>query len=66
MIQQLRSLPSPARKTITFDRGTEFARYSLLRHQLGMESYFCSLQAPWQKGSVENTNGRLRRFLPPD
>ena len=66
VIQQLRSLPSPARQTITFDRGTEFARYSLLRHQLGIESYFCSPQAPWQKGSVENTNGRLRRFLPPD
>ncbi len=66
VIQQLRSLPSSARQTITFDRGTEFARYSLLRHQLGIESYFCSPQAPWQKGSVENTNGRLRRFLPPD
>jgi len=66
VIQQLRSLPSPARQTITFDRGTEFARYSVLRHQLGIESYFCSPQAPWQKGTVENTNGRLRRFLPPD
>jgi IS30 family transposase len=66
VIQHLRSLPSPARQTITFDRGTEFARYSLLRQQLGIECYFCSPQAPWQKGSVENTNGRLRRFLPPD
>ena len=66
VIQQLRSLPSSARQTITFDRGTEFARYSVLRHQLGIESYFCSPQAPWQKGTVENTNGRLRRFLPPD
>ncbi len=66
VVQQLRSLPSLARKTITFDRGTEFARYSLLRRQLGIESYFCSPQAPWQKGTVENTNGRLRRFLPPD
>jgi IS30 family transposase len=53
VIQQLRSLAFPARQTITFDRGTEFARYSLLRHQLGIESYFCSPQAPWQKGTVE-------------
>jgi IS30 family transposase len=66
VIQQLRSLPPSARQTITFDRGTEFARYSVLRHRLGIESYFCNPQAPWQKGTVENTNGRLRRFLPLD
>jgi IS30 family transposase len=31
-----------------------------------MDAYFCAPQAPWQKGTVENTNGRLRRFLPLD
>jgi hypothetical protein len=31
-----------------------------------MDAYFCGPQAPWQKGTVENTNGRLRRFLPLD
>jgi len=31
-----------------------------------MESYFCKPQAPWQKGTVENTNGRIRRYLPSD
>jgi IS30 family transposase len=60
----LEPLPSPLRRTITFDRGTEFAFYSKLRSRLGMESYFCKPQAPWQKGTVENTNGRIRRYLP--
>jgi IS30 family transposase len=70
VIQQLRSLSSPPRQTITFDRGTGLARYSLLQREVGIESYFCesyfcSPQAPWQKGTVENSNGRLGRFLPP-
>lgn len=25
---------------------------------------FCDPQAPYQKGTVENTNNRLRRYLP--
>jgi len=29
-------------------------------------SYFCAPSTPWQKGTVENTNGRLRRVLPLD
>ena len=31
---------------------------------LKMQSYFCDPYASWQKGGVENTNGRLRRDLP--
>jgi transposase, IS30 family len=60
----LGSLPAALRRTITFDRGTEFSRYAMLKEQLGIENYFCQPSAPWQKGSVENSNGRLRRFLP--
>ena len=26
--------------------------------------WFCDPRTPWQKGSVENMNGRLRRLLP--
>lgn len=66
MIEKLRVLPETARLSITFDRGTEFAYYPLVKQKLGMDTYFCKPQAPWQKGSVENTNGRVRRFLSRD
>ena len=27
-------------------------------------TYFCDAYASWQKGGVENANGRIRRWLP--
>ena len=30
----------------------------------GIKSYFCDVASPHQKGSVENSNGRIRRYLP--
>jgi IS30 family transposase len=29
-----------------------------------MATWFCDAYASWQKGGVENANGRLRRWLP--
>lgn len=52
------------RNSITFDNGSEFARHGLLASVSGMNTWFCDAYASWQKGSVENTNGRLRRQLP--
>ena len=62
--EALRPLPATARQTITFDRGSEFLGYQHLARNHGIEAYFCDPHPPWQKGSVENANGRLRRFLP--
>lgn len=31
---------------------------------LSATTYFCDAYASWQKGGVENTNGRIRRWLP--
>jgi IS30 family transposase len=59
-----RRLSRELRKSITFDNGTEFAHHSLLRAALNMSTWFCDAYASWQKGGVENANGRLRRWLP--
>lgn len=51
-------------KTITFDNGSEFSSHTKLREQGDIMTYFCEPGAPWQKGSVENMNKQIRRFLP--
>ena len=51
-------------KSVTFDNGTEFAQHHLLNDQLAIRTFFCDPHSPWQKGGVENTIGRLRRYLP--
>ena len=60
----LTRLDPQMRRSVTFDNGTEFARHSLLKDALKMATYFCDAYASWQKGGIENTNGRIRRWLP--
>ncbi|APO70427.1 IS30 family insertion sequence transposase domain-containing protein (plasmid) [Rhizobium gallicum] len=64
--QPISSLPSFARRSFTFDRGTEFAGFRPLEDGIGAKSWFCDPNSPWQKGAVENTSKRIRRFLPGD
>ena len=52
------------RSSVTFDNDTTFARHGLLKDFFGMKAWFCDAYASWQKGGVENANGRLRRWLP--
>jgi IS30 family transposase len=50
-------------KSITFDNDTVFAQHALLRTMRAMTTWFCDAYASWQKGGVENANGRLRRLF---
>lgn len=47
-------------KSITFDRGSEFAKHK----DLGINTYFYDFGSSWQKGAVENMNGRIRKLIP--
>jgi transposase, IS30 family len=61
---ELGGLPAKARRTITHDNGGEFARHKAVTAAIGLDAYFCDPHSPWQRGSIENANGRLRRDLP--
>ncbi|WP_052234795.1 IS30 family transposase, partial [Parachlamydia acanthamoebae] len=61
----MEGLSASSWKTITFDQGSEFAYYRLIeRHNKKCKVYFCHPRSPWEKGTNENMNGRVRRFLP--
>jgi IS30 family transposase len=43
---------------------TRLSPIGLLQSMRAMATWFCDAYAAWQKGGVENANGRLRRWLP--
>ena len=61
MIHALQGLPV---KTITPDRGMEFARHTVVTSSLQVPFYFPPPHQPWQRGTNENTNGLLREYFP--
>ena len=66
LIDLFAPLPRHARQSLTFDRGLEFVSWRELEKGLGAQAWFCDPQAPGQKPTVENTNRRIRRWLPRD
>jgi IS30 family transposase len=64
MSRQIRSLPVKLRKSVTFDRGPEFAAHKRFSIAANVKVYFCDPQSPWQRGTNENTNRLLRQYYP--
>jgi len=62
--KRLRAFPKRLRLTLTSDNGGENAEHRLLTEDLGIEVFFTHAFHAWEKGSNENTNGRIRRFIP--
>ncbi len=57
-------LPVNLRKTLTWDQGTEMARWADLRIDPNIDVYFCDPHSPWQRPTNENTNGLIREYFP--
>jgi IS30 family transposase len=58
--QRLKELPPGLRRSLSCDRGTEFSKLRNCK----LKVYACNPYSAWEKGSVENQNGLLRRYLP--
>lgn len=46
--------------SITFDNGIE----NIYHQDIGVPTYFCDPYSSWQKGTVENVNKMIRRYIP--
>jgi IS30 family transposase len=56
-------LPEQLRKSTTMDNGKENHLHIQLG-ELSMKTYFADPYSSWQRGTNENTNGLIRRYLP--
>jgi len=61
---RLINYPKHLRRTITYDNGSENVDHHKINKLLETKSYFCNPYHSWEKGSVENSVGLVRRFLP--
>ena len=64
IVSVLSAFPPQLVKTITCDRGAEFANWRNIEERLHCDVYFADPYCAWQKGTNENLNGLLREFYP--
>jgi transposase, IS30 family len=60
----MEQIPPLLRRSITYDNGPENVEHRVLNDDFDLQSYFCEPYHSWEKGTVENTNGLIRRFVP--
>jgi len=63
-LKSLKNFSQKLRQSLTYDNGTENALHELTNKMLGSKSYFCNPYHSWEKGTVENVIGILRRYFP--
>lgn len=64
MLKRLMCIPKHLRKSFTYDNGRENVCHFFVNIDLESKSYFCHPGRSYEKGTVENTIGVLRRWLP--
>ncbi len=67
MCSMLKRLSPEQVRSITLDRGPEFADHPKITAELPYaQFYFAHPYSPWERGTNENTNGLLRQYVPKD
>lgn len=64
LTRRLSHYPKVFRLSITYDNGSENTEHMRTNKILGTKSYFCEPFHSWERGTVENTIGLVRRFFP--
>jgi IS30 family transposase len=65
LVTFLHTLKDWQRRSLTMDRGSEFAEWKMLESIFPrLRVYFCTAYSPHEKGSVERSNRDFRRFFP--
>jgi len=64
LIVQMKQEDPLLRGSITCDRGPENSNHADITDMHRMPVYACDPYHSWEKGTVENTIGRVRRFIP--
>lgn len=54
----------PEMKTATLDNDILFKTHKALEKLLNVKIYFCHSYHSWEKGSIENANMEIRKFIP--
>jgi len=60
----LAQYPDFLRRTLTYDNGSENTDHQFVNAVLGTRSFFCAPFHSWEKGTVENCIGLVRRYFP--
>lgn len=64
IIKRLKKLPAQLIRTLTLDNGSENSNHTQISKKLRLNVFFCHPYHSWEKGTVENTIGRIRRYIP--
>lgn len=64
LTRRLSGYPQHLLRSITYDNGCENVEHEYTNKVLGTKSYFCEPFHSWEKASIENAIGVIRRFFP--